>query len=66
MANSHNKLRKGGPNKQQANGADIAKKLDFDQEPERSIYDTHPLSFMDVVMQMWGVDLSDKDEEEDE
>jgi len=66
QANASNRLRKGGPNKQQANGADIAKKMDFDQEPQRSVYDTQPLSVMDVVMQMWGLEGEEEEEVDDE
>lgn len=55
---------KGGPNDQQASGADIAKKMDFDIEPARSIYNSEPLSFMDVIFDVWGV--RDEEEEEDD
>jgi hypothetical protein len=38
----------------QANGAEIAKRMDFDEEPRKGIRDAEPLSFMDIVMQAWG------------
>ncbi len=50
-------------NDQQASGGDIAKKMDFDIEPAKSIHNSEPLSFMDVVYDMWGV--FDDEEEED-
>lgn len=42
-----------GGNEQQASGADIANKLDFDVEPKKSIQDKQPLSMMDVIYDLW-------------
>lgn len=44
-----------GPNKQQASGADIADKMDFDDEPHRSPMDAQPESALDLTFQTWGL-----------
>lgn len=44
----------GDGNDMQANGAEVAKKMDFDRHRPRSINDKSPLSMMDVVYSMWA------------
>ena len=62
-----NVMGKDEPNEQQAGGADIAKKMDFDIEPIKSVFNTEPLSFMDVVYDIWGMhDDEPNSDEEDE
>ena len=44
----------GKGNDQQANGADIAKKMNFDIEPHRSVKDGNSsLSMMDLIYAVW-------------
>lgn len=52
-ATSADKHRKKGANKQQANGATIAKKMEFDDEGHRSIYDVGIDSAMDAAFREW-------------
>lgn len=40
-------------NEMQANGAEIAQKMDFDRDKQRSINDKEPLAMMDVVYDIW-------------
>ena len=43
-----------GGNDQQANGADIAKKMDFDKFEPHSINDKEPIDMMTTIYQMWS------------
>ena len=43
----------GDGNDQQANGAEIAKKMKFDQYKHRNLNDKRPLSMMDTVYALW-------------
>ena len=57
-------IKNGKPNSQQMNAADIASKMDFDVEPHQDVRDTNPLSFMDVVYNVWGIGSKDEDDED--
>ncbi len=48
-------------NDQQANGAEIAKKMEFDKSRPRALNDISPLAMMDIVFDMWG-GYDDEDE----
>jgi len=48
-------------NEQQASGADIAQRMEFDTDSPRSINDKEPLSMMDIVYDIWD-SYDDQDE----
>lgn len=57
-------------NEQQANGAEIAKKMDFDKAKPRSINDKSPLSMMDIIFNIWSgyddeIEIKKRQEKED-
>lgn len=64
MINNPDSIWSRSSSKRAKSSADTMRMLDIEEEDPTSIIDKHPLKMMDIVLQSWGVDTGDDEEEE--